>query len=149
MAEKKDIQEKVLWVIQSSENQKGGGTDLRVIQWVIDGKPGRPMLEKRDWYNTAEGDRKAGKAKGMGAGDLYLIIKNIKQIARLLEVKPAHLDEAWQLAMMQDDKPATASAQKPESASSIAPKKENRSSPEDAFRQAEKIAAGAAPDVKF
>ncbi len=104
MAQQKDIREKVLWVIQSNENQKGGGgTDLRVIQWVIDGKPSKPMLEKRDWYLTEEGDRKAGKAKGMAAGDLYLIIKNIKAIAKLLEVKPQHLDEALQLAMFQDD----------------------------------------------
>jgi len=82
MAQQKDIREKVLWVIQSTENQKGGGgTDLRVLQWLIDGKPSKPALEKRDWYLTEGGDRKLGKAKGMTAGDLYLIIKNIKAIA--------------------------------------------------------------------
>ncbi len=134
MAQAKDIREKVLWVIQSQENQKGGGgTDLRVIQWIIEGKPTKPALEKRDWFLSDDGDRKLGKAKGMTAGDLYLIIKNLKAIARLLEIKPEHLDEALQLAMYQDEPPAKSST-KP-AGPSIPP---------------EPVAAGSkAPDVKF
>ncbi len=138
MAQAKDIQERVLWVIQSQENQKGGGgTDLRVIQWVVDGKAGRPMLEKRDWFVSEEGDRKAGKAKGMTAGDLYLIIKNIKAIANLLEVKPQHLDEALQLAMFQEDvKPGKA--------------KSDTKAPEPFPQiQSEPVTTGSPPSVHF
>lgn len=141
MAQAKDIKEKVLWVIQSQENQKqGGGTDLRIIQWVIDGKPSRAMLEKRDWYLDENGDRKIGKAKGMVAGDLYLIITNLKAIAKLLEVKPEHLAEAMDLAMFKDDKPTSSAAQ------GSAPQSVTTSKPEPAMAAASN---GSPPDIDF
>lgn len=138
MAQAKDIREDILWVIQEQINEKsGGGTDLRVIRWIIDGKPIKPALEKRDWFLSPEGDRKLGKAKGMGAGDLYLIIKNIKAIAKLLEIKPQHLDEALQIAMFQDEKPSSeAKTQAPPSSMSSNP------NPGTA-------AVGATPDINF
>lgn len=105
MAEKKDIKEKVLWVIDSKLNERqGGGTDLRVVQWIIDGKPTKPGLEKREWFLDQDDNRKIGKAKAMTSFDLAKIITNIKKIARLLEMKAEHLDEALQLAMYQDEK---------------------------------------------
>jgi hypothetical protein len=116
--EAKDIKEKVLWVIESRANEKsGGGTDLRVVQWLVNGKPTKPGLEKREWYNDQEGDRKLGKAKAFNSYDLAAIILNIKKIAKLVELNADKLDEALQLAMYQDEN-ATASAPKPSSASS-------------------------------
>jgi hypothetical protein len=151
MAQTKDIKEKILWVIQSTENQKGGGgTDLRVIQWIIDGKPSKPALEKRDWYQDEQGDRKLGKAKGMTAGDFYLIIKNLRAIAKLLEVKQNHLDEALQLMDFQEP---PASAPKPSSASSTPKGPATSTAADEAFRQApppEPVAAsGKVPEIKF
>jgi hypothetical protein len=154
MAQAKDIKEKVLWVIQSSENQKGGGgTDLRIIQWIVDGKPGRPMLEKRDWFLDYQGDRKAGKAKGMTAGDLYQVIKNLRAIAKLLEVKQNHLDEALQMMDFTEapksgtSATAGASASRP-SSSTTKKTQPSTSSPEDTFRQAPAM-AGSVPDQQF
>lgn len=120
----KDIKDDVLWIVAQSENTNGrGGTELRIVRWVADGKPGRPMLEKRDWFLTEQDDRRAGKAKGMTETDLYLVVKNIREIARLLEVKPQYLDEALQLAMKE-----------------APPKTSAESTP---------ASVGAPPDVKF
>ncbi len=138
MAQAKDIREDVLWVIQEQQNEKsGGGTDLRIIRWIVDGKPGKPMLEKRDWYLSEDGDRKAGKAKGMTAGDFYLIVKNLRVIAAQLLVKPEHLDEALQLAIFQED-------------AAKGKAKADEKMP-DAFRQAPPaaMAASGAPSMKF
>jgi hypothetical protein len=110
MAQAKDIKEKVLWVIDSKENEKqGGGSDLRVIQWIIDGKPTKPGLEKRDWYLDDEGNRKNGKAKAFNSYDLVKVITNLKRIASLMEMKIDHLDEALQLAQSQADPSKTES----------------------------------------
>ena len=114
MASSKDIKEKVLWIIESKTNEKsGGGTDLRVVQWIIDGKPTKPGLEKRDWFLDPDGNRKIGKAKAFTASDLAKVLTNIKKIARLLEMKPDHLDEALQLAMYQDDRPGAPAGRSP------------------------------------
>ena len=134
----KDIKERVLWVIQSNENQRGGGgTDLRIVEWVIDGKPTKPALEKREWYNSDQDGRKLGKAKGMTSGDLYTIIKNIKAIAKMLGVKPEHLDEVLQLALYQDDKTKPTEAK-----SSSTSETKNSPAPEPAT-------VGAVPDIQF
>src|SRR6267142_2023961 len=123
----KDIQEKILWVIDSRVNERqGGGTDLRVVQWIIDGKPTKPGLEKREWFNDQDGNRKIGKAKALTSFDLAKVITNIKKVARFLEMKADHLDEALQLAMYQDDlpdapagKPPAAMGQEPAAAGAI------------------------------
>jgi len=128
----KDIQEKILWVIDSRVNERqGGGTDLRVVQWIIDGKPTKPGLEKREWFNDQDGNRKIGKAKALTSFDLAKVITNIKKVARFLEMKADHLDEALQLAMYQDDRP-DAPAGKPPAAMGQEP-----------------AAAGAIPAEKF
>lgn len=117
MAEKKDIKEKVLWVIDSKTNERsGGGTDLRVVQWIVDGKPTKPGLEKREWFEDRDsGERKVGKAKAMTSFDLAKVITNIKKIAKLLQMPADHLDEALQLAMYQDEKPGAPAGKPPAS----------------------------------
>jgi len=146
MASSKDIKEKVLWIIDSKQNEKsGGGTDLRVIQWIIDGKPNKPMLEKRDWYLDENGDRKIGKAKGMTAFDLVKVITNLPKICRLLEMKSDALDEALQLAMMQNQNPNL----EPRPASATPPKTSSASSTPKPQSQPEPAMAGAPPEIEF
>src|SRR6267154_5080875 len=98
----KVFKEKVLWLMSSIKNEKtGGGTDLRVMQWVVDGKDMKPCLEKRDFFLGAQGDRQAGKCKGFTVGDLYEILRNLRKIAGLMEMKPEQLDQALQLGISQ------------------------------------------------
>lgn len=145
-----DIKEKVLWVIESRKSEKSsGGTDLRIVQWIIDGKPQKAMLEKRDWYLDADsGDRKIGKAKGMNAFDLAKILVNVKRIARLVDLNPDRLDEALQLAMFQKETPesdppsSSPSGTKGTSSAGSTPAPQPSTKPEPA-------ATGAVPDLDF
>ncbi|QOR55562.1 MAG: hypothetical protein UMS36scaffold28_52 [Phage 59_13] len=96
---KAEIESEVLWVISSRESERGGtGTELRVVRWIIDGKPAKPLLEKRDWFASQDGEIKPGKARGLNSFDLAKIVMNVRKIAHLMEMKDDHLDEALQLA---------------------------------------------------
>jgi hypothetical protein len=77
----KVFEEKVLKVIAESTNDRGGGTVLRVMSWVVDGKVGKPQIDKRDWWQTEDGDRRIGKAKGLTGFDLLTILKNAERKA--------------------------------------------------------------------
>lgn len=70
----KDIQSKVLLMVQHTEFQEGQkATDIRVIDWILDGSKHYPQLEKRELFMGEQGEWKMGKAKGFSAKDLELI----------------------------------------------------------------------------
>lgn len=125
--QKKNITEEVLWLIDSWENNQGGkGNELRIVCWVIDGKRGKPLLEKRDWYADADGEVHPGKARGLTAVDVAKVITNIRRVAHLLQMKDDHLDEALQLAnqpwMEKAPEKKPAPAAKPQPSAKASPK---------------------------
>lgn len=98
--QKRDIKSEVLWVLNSWESPDGKrGNELRVVRWIVEGKPGKPVVEKRDWFMEPGGEVMPGKARGLSALDLAKVLTNIRRIAKLTEMKDDHLDEALQLAM--------------------------------------------------
>lgn len=92
--EAKDIQEKVLKVIQRNEGERSI-TEIRVISWVIDGKVMAPGLEKREKFKTEEGER-SGKAKAFSMADLILIQNNWDEIIAVMQGRPSELRQQRQ-----------------------------------------------------
>jgi hypothetical protein len=85
--EEKKFEEKVWHIIEETSNeQRGGGTVLKVLSWVVDGKVMRPVIEKRDWYLTEDGQRRVGKAKGLTGFDLLAILRGLPTIASHLKI---------------------------------------------------------------
>ena len=87
--EKKDIQEKVINVIERVEGQRGA-TEIRVVAWVVGGKVTQPGLEKREKFKTEEGER-SGKAKAFTLLDLQLIQSRWDEIMASMQGRPSEL----------------------------------------------------------
>jgi len=65
----KDIKHKPIKVYQRNDAPDGTSkSELLVEKWVIDGKETQPKLVRRDFFG-AEGDWKAGKARGKTQSD--------------------------------------------------------------------------------
>jgi hypothetical protein len=104
----KSFEEKVWLIIAEATNEKGGGTVMRVMSWIVDGKQGKPQIDKRDYWMTEDGDRRIGKAKGLTAFDLLTILKNISKIAAAMGMAAA--DVGLALSEGQGQKPAPVAA---------------------------------------
>ncbi len=81
--EKKDIKEDVKLVLSEKENKKGK-TVIRVVEWVIDGTPTKPKIEKRDFGLKEDGTWYTGKAKGFDKEDIELIISQWEEVKLFL-----------------------------------------------------------------
>lgn len=88
----KKFEEKVLLTISESTSERGGGTTLRVMCWVVDGKEMKPCIDKREWWMTEDDERRIGKAKGLSKFDLLEILRNIDKIARLMEIPASDIE---------------------------------------------------------
>jgi len=81
--EEKNIECKVVkdLIVQEA----GRGTNkLRVVRWIVDGKDTGALLEKRNFYNTKDGEERMGKAKGFNLTDLNYVVENWKDIKPLM-----------------------------------------------------------------
>lgn len=60
---------------------KTGGSEVRLISWLVDGKPTPIRLERRDYFIDQQGERRNAKAKGFTSEDLTWIYGNYTQIS--------------------------------------------------------------------
>ena len=89
----KDIKHKPIKVFSSNDASDGTSkSELLVETWVIDGKETQPKLARRDSFG-AEGDWKAGKAKGMNQSDLLIILDNCEEIGIHLGIPASKIQE--------------------------------------------------------
>jgi hypothetical protein len=56
------------------------------VAWVIDGKQGQPLLERREKWVTEDGSEKLGKSKGMTASDYWILLENRDEIGRIMGI---------------------------------------------------------------
>jgi len=91
-----DIQTKVIKVFddQSVEFDRGGGSELRVIAWIVNGSEKAPQLERREWWMTEDGTRRPGKAKGLTVQDFAFVVKNAREIAQAMGMPAKLIEEA-------------------------------------------------------
>lgn len=82
----KKIECEVVKVLDSQETGMGKN-ELRIVRWIVDGKDTGALLEKRNFFNTKDGDEKMGKAKGFNKNDLSYIVQNWNDINPLMEGK--------------------------------------------------------------
>jgi len=82
-----DISWKNIKVLYAYENtgDRGGGYELRVGCWVVNGREGEPVLERREWWETNQGERRQGKQKGLNKSDLYRIFGMAGDLSRIME----------------------------------------------------------------
>lgn len=81
---------------QSMEFDKGGGSELRVIAWIVNGSEKAPQLERREWWRGEDGSKRSGKAKGLSASDFTFILENRKEIGQHLGIPARIVDTAVQ-----------------------------------------------------
>lgn len=79
----KSIECKVVKLLQEQKSI-GGSNHLRIVRWIVDGKDTGALLEKRNFFNTKDGDGKMGKAKGMNKEEIKYIVENWKEIQELM-----------------------------------------------------------------
>lgn len=82
MAEK-SIECNVVKVLMSTESG-GGVNQMRVVRWIVNGKDTGALLEKRNFFQTKDGEEKMGKAKGFNLSDLNYLIQNWEEIKKLM-----------------------------------------------------------------
>jgi hypothetical protein len=105
----KTFEEKVYHIIAETSNDKGGGTFLRVMSWVVDGKVTKPVIEKREYWMTEDGLRRVGKAKGITAMDFLAILRDLSAVSEYLQIPAADI----QLALDEEQrKPVMAAGRK-------------------------------------
>lgn len=82
----KDFKEKVLGVIHDEEGESGG-TQIRILKWVIDGKESQTYLEKRQYRIQPDKSKYFNKAKGFTKRDLNILAENWDAIAAAMEAQ--------------------------------------------------------------
>lgn len=60
-----------------------GGTEIRVLKWLIDGKPTQTFLEKRQ-YRMQNESKLFMKAKGFTKDDLNILVSKWDEIAEAM-----------------------------------------------------------------
>lgn len=80
-----EIQWKHIKTLYAQESDRGGGYELRVGCWVVNGREGQPVLERRDWWANNQGQKMQGKQKGLNRSDLYRIFSMAGELCRLME----------------------------------------------------------------
>jgi len=90
-----DVDCRVEKVYLNNENKRGG-SELRLVTWIINGKPRHPRLERRVYFYKGEEMTKwIGKAKGFDLTDMKLIRENMDDIiARMEKIEHGKKDEA-------------------------------------------------------
>jgi len=84
--QKNNIEEKVIRVIHDEEGESGG-TQIRILKWVIDGKESQTYLEKRQYRIQPDKSKYFNKAKGFTKRDLNVLAENWDSIAELMEAQ--------------------------------------------------------------
>lgn len=82
--QKTDIKEKILKVIHEEEGETGG-TQIRILKWVIDGKETQSYLEKRTYRIQPDKSKYFNKAKGFTKKDLNILVENWDDITKTME----------------------------------------------------------------
>jgi hypothetical protein len=78
--------------LQERENEKSGTTTvIRIVAWVVNGREGGPVLEKRDLYRSEDGTMKPGKARGFSAADYWFILEHSNVIGPEMGVPTAKI----------------------------------------------------------
>lgn len=80
-----DIQWKNLKTLYQFGYEKGGGYEIRVGCWVVNGKEGKPVLERREWWENNQGTRMQGKQKGLNGSDLYRVFGMAGELSALMD----------------------------------------------------------------
>jgi|WetSurMetagenome_2_1015567.scaffolds.fasta_scaffold1180781_1 hypothetical protein len=106
--EAKNIECEIVKVIHEETYERGGGYQIRVVRWIIDGKRHKPSFEKRETWVDDSGQTRSGKAKGFSAKDLGIMFKNMPDICPAMEMN-------FQLLLQElgEDVPATVPAGAP------------------------------------
>lgn len=79
MAEKKFTCEVLL--LLDEKISRGNTIRLQIVRW----NKYAPVLEKREFFKSKDGEEKTGKAKGFNHEDVQLIVDNLEKIQKLLE----------------------------------------------------------------
>lgn len=79
-----DISWKNIKTLYAFNYEKGGGYELRVGRWVVNGREGEPVLERREWWENNQGTRMQGKQRGLNKGDLYRILTMAPELAQIM-----------------------------------------------------------------
>lgn len=83
----KSFQERIYEVYRHDE-YKTGGSELRLMAWVVDDVEKPARVERRDYFLDSDGNRKNGKAKGLTYEDITFIIQHGKEIQdKMLGIK--------------------------------------------------------------
>lgn len=79
----KSIDCKVVKILQEQKSM-GGTNQIRIVRWIVDGKDTGALLEKRNFFNTKDGDEKMGKAKGFNKAEVQFLVEQWKEIEGLM-----------------------------------------------------------------
>ena len=79
---------------QSTSYDRGGGSELRIIAWIVNGSEKSPQLERREWWMSEDGTRRPGKAKGFSVNDFEFILKNREAIGQFMGMPARFVKEA-------------------------------------------------------
>jgi hypothetical protein len=106
--QEKTFEEKVWHIIAESSNDRGGGSVLRVMSWIVDGKMGKPCIDKRDWWMTEDNEKRVGKAKGLTGYDLLTILRTLDVVAKALQIPAEDIRLALDVERKASNNPETA-----------------------------------------
>lgn len=106
---KKDLDAKIepkVYKVYKEDQYKAGTSELRLISWVVNGKPMPPRLERRDFFYGTDGSKKTAKCKGLTYEDITFIVDNAREIQNLMVgIKDDTVKEEKQKTMAMDTIP--------------------------------------------
>jgi len=116
-----DIKENVLKLLKRDEYKRGGISELRIVAWVIDGKQGQPLLERREKWVTEDGNEKLGKSKGLPASDVWIILENAPEIGKIMGIPARKIMEimSGSQGSSETPSPSTPTEQNPQADTSM------------------------------
>jgi len=102
-----EISWKNIKTLYEATHERGGGYELRIGCWIVNGREGEPVLERREWWATNQGERRQGKQKGLTKSDLYRVFSMAGELSQLLGFPlPKEFAGAVQAPTPQNDAPA-------------------------------------------
>lgn len=93
MSNTKNFEARVYEVYIHNE-YKTGGSELRLMAWIVDGSEKPIRVERRDYFLDAEGNKKSGKAKGLTYEDITYILEHGTEIQNKMMGIKSDVDSA-------------------------------------------------------
>lgn len=77
-----------------NDQYKSGGSEVRLVSWIVNGKANQVRLERRDYFlKGEEGFKISGKAKGFNLKDVQFILAHPEILDEMMAINKQQFEK--------------------------------------------------------